>query len=158
METILHDLRACFSVAFLDSLASVGGSQFEDAVTGPARKQAERSGMYAKGSISGRLQPTQDDTTVASVVAADEAPILSPDDLAAQIQLRTSSCMAAPVVEETTKRTRWSGQTRSRAIGDGRARVRLLDAVRDSMIEEALGLADIRACRRAARVLGISPQ
>src|SRR4051812_42928683 len=102
-------VEGLLSVAFLEGLAPVGGSELKYAVIGPTRKQAEqishvRGGLDLVEATTGQ-QRHDGRVDLASVVAAPEEPVLSRHNLAAQVQLRDVVVHGqAAVVEEATER------------------------------------------------------
>ena len=76
-------VEGLLSLAFLEGLAPVGGGELEDAVAGPARKQAEqvtdvRQGLDPVQAAAGQ-ERDEGGVDLASVVAANEEPIFSAD-------------------------------------------------------------------------------
>src|ERR1022692_630161 len=102
-------VEGLLSLAFLEGLSPVGGSELEDAVTGPAREEAEQiphvgEGLDLMQAAAGQKRH-DGRIDLASVIATDEEPVLSPDDLAAQVQLRDIVVHGqSAVVEKATKR------------------------------------------------------
>src|SRR5919109_3601601 len=84
-------VEGLLSLGFLHGLAPVGRRELEDAVAGPAWKQAEqvahvREGLNLVQAAAGQ-QRHEGRVDLAAVVAADEEPVLAADDLPAQVQL-----------------------------------------------------------------------
>src|ERR1700742_2327416 len=79
------------SFALLEGLLPVGGSELEDACLGPAREQAEEIPDVAErlDVVEASAGEERDETGVGhrAVVAADEEPVATADDLPAQVEL-----------------------------------------------------------------------
>src|SRR5947208_3456694 len=84
-------VEGLLSLAFLEGLSPGGGGELEDAVMGPARKQAEQVSYVRKGldlvQAAAGQQRHDGGVDLPAVVAADEEPVLPSDDLASQVQL-----------------------------------------------------------------------
>src|SRR6185312_1728922 len=99
-------VEGLLSLAFLEGLAPVGGSELEYAVSGPALEQSGQISHVREGldlvEAAGGQQRHAGRVDLASVVAADEEPVLS---LAAEVQLRDVVVHGpATVVEKATER------------------------------------------------------
>src|SRR5450755_2065083 len=97
------------SFGLLESLLPIGGSEFEQEISGPGAEQAEQVpeiavGLDAVQACTGE-QGYEHGVDDGAVVAADEEPVSTSEDLPAQIQFAdVVVCGEAAVVEEATQR------------------------------------------------------
>src|SRR5260370_7456045 len=105
-----EDVGCQFLLSFdlIESLLPVGRGELENAVMGPARKEAEKSAHVGEGfdlvEPGAGEQRDEDGVDPGSVVATDEEPVSTAENLAAQIQLANVVAEGKPsVVEEATQ-------------------------------------------------------
>jgi hypothetical protein len=84
-------VESLLSVAFLEGILPVGGGELEEAVFGPAREEAEQIAEIGvrleTEHAAARDERDEGRVGVGPVLAADEEPVSSSDDLAAKIEL-----------------------------------------------------------------------
>src|SRR5450631_927921 len=102
-------VQLVLSFGLLESLLPIGGSELEQAIAGPGTDQAEQVPEIAMGldAMEARAREQRDEHGVdgCAVVAADEEPISTAEDLTPQIQLAdVVVCREPTVVEETSQR------------------------------------------------------
>ncbi len=112
------------SFALLEGLLPIGGSELEDAGIGPAREQAEEIPDVAErlDVVQASAGEERDETGVGhrAVVAADEEPVATADDLPAQVELGNVVVNGqTAVIEETLQRDALVARVRDRG-GDRR--------------------------------------
>src|SRR6478736_3380142 len=109
------------SFGLLESLLPIGGSELEQAISGPGADHAEQVSEVAVGldSVQASAGEQRDEHGVdgSAVVAADEQPVSTTEDLAAQIQLADVVVCGEPtVVEEAPQRDSLIGRVAKRGL------------------------------------------
>src|SRR6266404_4681119 len=102
-------VESLLSVALLEGVAPERGRELEEAMLGPARQEAEQITQVGVGldteHAAARDERHEDGVRLRAVLAADEEPVSTPDDLAAQIELADVVVeRQPPVVEEAPQR------------------------------------------------------